>query len=100
RLSRSSEPAFPRSGRARSRRRRHARPPELLRRGGWRASRREDKAERVRSVEPIGDLAEEIERALRFEPRLPAEQLAKIDSVDITHREVQDAPKRSRFPTS
>ena len=43
----------------------------------------------VRGVEGAGDLADEVDGALRSERPLPPEDLPQVEAVDVRHREVE-----------
>jgi hypothetical protein len=45
----------------------------------------------VRRVERVGDLPDEVDRALRFEPAFAPQQLAQIRAFHVGHRQVQEA---------
>ena len=44
----------------------------------------------VRRVERVGDLRDEVERALRVERSFASQQLAQVRAFDVLHREVED----------
>src|SRR5207245_4566865 len=44
----------------------------------------------MRRIEGVGDLRDQDDCALRLEPPFPPEQLAKIDAVDVRHREKEE----------
>ena len=45
----------------------------------------------MRCIKRVGDLRGQVDRAPRLEPPFPPKQLAKIDPVDVRHREKQEA---------
>jgi hypothetical protein len=45
----------------------------------------------VRCIEGLADLPDQIDCALRIEPSFPLEQLAQVRTLDVLHREVEDA---------